>query len=335
MSTYQCLWIEKSDDKTSTHIHQRDLADLPQTNGILVRVAYSSLNYKDALSCAGNRAVTRQYPHQPGIDAAGTIEASDNGQLPIGTDVLITGYDLGMNTPGGLSEYIRVPSEWVLPVPEGLSLKNSMMFGTAGLTAALCINKLEHSGITPQQGPILVTGATGGVGSIATAILSERGYEVIAVTGKPDQQDYLKQIGASKVLLRAEVNEGSPRPLLKPAYAGAIDVAGGATLANLLKQIKPGGSVACCGLVDSPELNTTVMPFIIRGVNLLGVDSVEISLSDKASAWKMVADFCQSENGMAHMQLINQSIALQEAPDYLMKILRGEIQRHILVDMSL
>lgn len=330
MTTYQAFYIQKTDDeKFQQSIVERDTGDLPE-NDLLIKVLHSSLNFKDAMSANGNKAVTRQFPHQGGIDAAGVVEDSASDQFKPGDEVIVTGYDLGMNTAGGLGEYIRVPAAWALPCPTGLSPEQSMLFGTAGLTAQLCINKLVQMGLAPDQGQVLVTGATGGVGSIAVALLANAGYDVVASSGKADQADMLKAIGATEVIDRAELGEANKRPMLKERFAGAIDVVGGDTLANVIKSIKAGGSVSCCGLVQSPAFDATVLPFILRGVNLLGVDSVEIPLSVKQAAWEQLAR-CSSLSSIAQL---NTQITLEQVPEALNKLFAGGLTGHTTVVVS-
>lgn len=267
---------------------RRRIADLPEGD-VLIRVRYSSLNYKDALSAQGNRGVTRHYPHTPGIDAAGEVVSADGGSFSPGDEVIVIGYDLGMDTDGGFGQYIRVPADWVVPLPEGLMLRDSMIIGTAGFTAALCVEKLLQNGLQPSQGPVLVSGATGGVGSYAVALLSKLGYSVTALTGKQQEADFLHALGAQAVMERSELSEAGKKPLLKEQWAGAVDVAGGDVLANILKTLQYGGSAACCGLVASPAFDATVLPFILRGINLLGVDSVNLPLEKKAATWKRLS----------------------------------------------
>jgi len=256
---------------------------------VLVRVEWSSLNYKDALSAHGNKGVTRAYPHVPGIDAVGTVVTSEHEDFTPGAKVVVTGYDLGMNTSGGFAQFIQVPAQWLVPLPAGLTARESMIYGTAGLTSALCVEKLLNNGLRPDQGMVLVTGATGGVGSIAVALLSQLGFEVAACTGKPAMSEYLCSLGASAVLARSELAESSPRPLLKERWAAAIDVSGGELLWNILRSLRYGGSVASCGLVGSPIFGATVYPFILRNVNLLGVDSVNVSHELRCSLWQKLA----------------------------------------------
>ncbi len=285
MSSFKALQArEYADGRFSTAVVERNVDDLPQGD-VLIRVRYSSLNFKDALSATGNRGVTRQYPHTPGIDAAGVVAASAVAEFAKGDEVIVTGYDLGMNTAGGFGQYIRVPAAWVIKRPHGLSLREAMILGTAGLTAGLCVDKLEQAGLQPGAGPVLVTGATGGVGSIAVALLASLGHSVVAVTGKADQAAFLTRLGASQIVDRAALQTGAEKPLLKEQWAGAVDTVGGDVLFNVVKSLQRGASVACCGLTAGTEFKGSVLPFILRGVNLLGVDSVELPLVVKASMW--------------------------------------------------
>lgn len=260
-----------------------NLGDLPEGE-VLIRVSHSSLNYKDALSASGNKGVTRNFPHTPGIDAAGEVVESSAGNISAGSQVIVTGYDLGMNTDGGFGEYIRVPAAWCVPMPRGWDARTAMIYGTAGLTAGLCVQKLLAMGASPSQGAVAVSGASGAVGSVAVELLSKLGFDVVAISGKADHAGELKALGAKDVVGRDTLAE-EKKPLVKPAFGNAVDTVGGTPLAELLKQIKPGGSVSCCGLVAGPQLQTTVLPFILRGVNLLGVDSVEIPLAEKQAVW--------------------------------------------------
>ncbi|MGD9418856.1 MAG: YhdH/YhfP family quinone oxidoreductase [Verrucomicrobiota bacterium JB025] len=262
-------------------------SDLPKGE-ILIRVSHSSLNYKDALSASGNKAVTRSFPHTPGIDAAGEVVESATGSPAQGSPVIVTGYDLGMNTDGGFGEYIRVPAAWCVPMPTDWNARTAMIYGTAGLTAGLSIRKLLAMGATPEQGKVAVSGASGAVGSVAVELLAKLGFEVVAISGKTDHAESLIALGAAEVVDRDTLAE-TQKPLLKPAFANAVDTVGGSPLAELLKQIQPGGSVTCCGLVAGPALQTTVLPFILRGVNLLGIDSVEIPLADKQAVWEKLS----------------------------------------------
>ena len=288
-TTFKALVVEKTPEKQFVReIKDRCLQDL-QPGELLVRVRYSSLNYKDALSATGHPGVTRQFPHTPGIDAAGEVVECSGDTFKPGDQVIVTSYDLGMETDGGFGQYIRVPASWAVRLPAGLSLRESMALGTAGLTAALSVLKLRQAGVRPEQGEILVTGATGGVGSIAVAILARAGYNVVASTGKTADEHFLRNLGACRVIGREDVLAFSERPLLAEKWAGAVDVVGGNILAAVLKSTKYGGAVTCCGLVASPDLNMNVYPFILRGVTLYGVDSVQCPMDTRQELWRLLA----------------------------------------------
>ncbi len=287
--TFQALWITENEDGTfERSIAERRTDELPEGE-VLVKVAYSALNYKDALSASGNKGVTRRYPHTPGIDAAGVVAESASSDFKPGDEVLVTSYDLGMNTSGGFGGYIRVPTDWVIKLPAGLTLQESMILGTAGLTAAISIHKLRHSEVTPDKGEVLVTGASGGVGSLGVAILSRLGYTVIAGTGKAEAHEWLRGLGASGFVGREELVDESGKPLLKPRWAGVLDTVGGEVLATALKTAQPHGAVSCCGNVASPKLPITVFPFILRGLNLLGVDSQNHPMPQRRELWQHLA----------------------------------------------
>ena len=281
--------VEKVGEKEFTS----SIQDIPtpkcEENEVVIKVSYSSLNYKDALSSVGNPGVSRNFPHVTGIDVAGTVFESTSPIFKVGERVLVTGYDMGMNSDGGHAQFVKIPASWVARIPDSISDKEIMTFGTAGLTAALSVNELIENGIKPESGDILVTGATGGVGSIAIAILSKLGYNITAISGKKDRVDFLKKIGANEVILREEFEEESKKPLLSEKYAGVVDTVGGKILANALKQIKYDGVATCCGLTSSHELNTNVFPFILRGIRLIGIDSVECKLEKKQAAWEKLA----------------------------------------------
>ncbi|MFT6991997.1 MAG: alcohol dehydrogenase, partial [Paraglaciecola sp.] len=281
LNTFKAVLVEEAANKQFTvNVVNRSVSDLPD-NDLLVNVHYSSLNFKDALSASGNKRVSAHFPHTPGIDAAGVVVSDKSGTFSPGDEVVMFGYDLGMNTPGGLGQMISIPANWAVKRPDNLSLKEAMSYGTGGLTAALCVQKLEKMGARPEDGPVAVTGSTGGVGSISIAILKKLGYSVVAFSGKPEQTEHLKSIGADEVLHRDVLNEVADLPIGKERWAHGIDTLGGDYLSNLLKQIKSGGGVSACGMASAISFSSSVYPFIIRGVSLLGVDSVYIPLSDK------------------------------------------------------
>ena len=286
--TFNALVVEAGEDKTYLRqIKKRTVDDLPDGD-VLIRVQYSSLNYKDALSAIGNKGVSRSYPHTPGVDAAGTVADSRVDAFKKGDEVLVTGYDLGMNTSGGFGQYVRVPAGWVVPLPRGLSLKESMIFGTAGFTAGMGILFLTER-VKPEDGPVLVTGATGGVGSVSVAVLAKLGYTVAAVTGKPSEAAFLNGLGASQIVARADAADTSGRPLLKAQWAGVLDTVGGEILATAIKSTHPWGTVTCCGNVASPDLPLTVFPFILRGVRLIGIDSQNCPMDVRLKVWEHLA----------------------------------------------
>lgn len=328
--TFKALWItEQSDQSFARQIARRNIDSLPPGE-VLIRVHYSSLNYKDALSASGNRGVTRNYPHTPGIDAAGVVAESQSPAFKAGDPVLVTGYDLGMNTSGGFAEYIRVPVGWVVPLPNGLSLRESMIYGTAGFTAALSVHQLQKHDIKPESGKIVVTGATGGVGSVAVGILAKAGYEVAAVTGKPEAGDFLRGLGAGEVIGREEVDDQSGKPFLKARFAGAVDTVGGNILATLLKSLHYGGIATCCGLVQSPQLNTTVFPFILRSVSLIGIDSVQCSQEVRRLVWnKLAADW-----KLEQLDGLSRECTLDELPERIDLILKGKLKGRTVVRLA-
>ncbi|PLY10797.1 MAG: oxidoreductase [Arcobacter sp.] len=279
--------VEKIEDKKfESGIKDIEVPEISE-NEVLIKATYSSLNYKDALSSVGNPGVTRNFPHVTGIDVAGVVEKSNSAKFAVGEKVLVTGYDMGMNTDGGHQEFVKVPDSWVVKIPETISDREIMIYGTAGLTAALSVNELLNNGIT--KGNILVTGATGGVGSIAISILHKLGFSTTAISGKEDKIPFLKDLGASEVILRNEFDVENKRPMGSEKYDGVIDTVGGNILAEALKVIKYDGVATCCGLTSSFELNTNVFPFILRGVRLIGIDSVECKIEKKIAAWEKIA----------------------------------------------
>ncbi|WP_068825876.1 YhdH/YhfP family quinone oxidoreductase [Pseudomonas sp. BMS12] len=329
MSSFKALLVSEENGTFVPQVVQRDTAELP-ADEVLIRVQYSSLNYKDALSASGNRGVTRSFPHTPGIDAAGVVAESAVAEFSAGDEVIVTGYDLGMNTAGGFGQYIRVPAAWVIKRPKGLSLREAMLLGTAGLTAALCVDKLEQAGLTPNAGPVLVTGATGGVGSIAVALLARLGYDVAAATGKAEQGEFLRQLGARQIVTREELQEGTEKAMLKERWAGAVDTVGGDILFNVVKALRYGGSVACCGLTAGMGFKGSVAPFILRGVNLLGVDSVELPLVVKASMW----DKLSLQWKLGNLESLAEEVSLEQLPKAIEQILAGKMVGRVLVNLG-
>ncbi len=321
------MLVEKTEDKKFTRsIVTRSIDDLPEGD-LVIKVHYSSLNYKDALSANGHPGVSRNFPHTPGIDAAGEVVECSSGAFAPGDKVLVTGYDLGMNTCGGYAEYIRIPSEWAVRLPEGLTLREAMILGTAGFTAALSVLKMAENGVKPEDGDILVTGATGGVGSIAVAILAQAGYRVVGSTGKESDKEFLLGLGASEVIGRDVVLEGAERPMMKERWAGVIDVVGGDTLAAAVKSTRYGGTVTCCGLVGSIDLNMNVYPFILRGVSLLGIDSVACPMAPRLKVWEKLA----GDWKLARLEDTVSEVTLEELDEKIEAILKGQIKGRTLV----
>lgn len=286
---------------------------------VLIKVDYSSLNYKDALSATGNPGVTRKYPHIPGIDAAGTVAESATGPFKPGDPVVVTGYDLGMDTDGGYAEYCRVPAGWVVPLPAGLTLREAMILGTAGFTAALGIWHMIHNGLAPEKGPVLVTGAAGGVGSVAVSILAKLGFQVTAASDLA-QADYLREIGAAEVIPWETLNAESPKAMLKEQWAGAYDTVGGRTLENVIKSIRYMGVIANCGMVGGGAISTSVFPFILRGVKLLGTDSVQCPMDLRLKVWGKLAGEWKPDR----LERLVRTITLDGLDDTIQLLLKGK-----------
>jgi acrylyl-CoA reductase (NADPH) len=327
--SFNAMIVEESEPrKFIREVRSRQIADLP-AGSLLVKVHYSSLNFKDALSATGRPGVTRHYPHTPGIDAAGIVVECTDGAFSPGDSVIVTGYDLGMDTAGGYGQYIRIPSEWALPLPPGLSLRESMILGTAGFTAGLSVCKLQQNGVQPGDGEILVTGGTGGVGSIAVAILAKAGYRVVASTGKASESTFLQGLGAAEVIDRELLLVGAERPLMKERWAGVVDVVGGATLATAIKSTRYGGTVTCCGLVGSADLSVSVFPFILRGVSLLGIDSVQCPRRLREAVWGKLA----GEWKPADLEATATECSLQSLDEHIQKILSGGVRGRTLVNL--
>lgn len=298
-------------------VHTRHLPE----NDVLIRVHYSSLNYKDALSASGNRGVTSSYPHTPGIDASGVVKESRDPRFSEGDEVIVTSYDLGQNTPGGFGEYISVSGDWIVPLPSGLSLKESMILGTAGFTAAYGIKKIVDSGISTDDREIVVTGATGGVGSLSICILAHIGYSVAAVTGKKEKRDFLKSLGAETILERGDITEVPGKPLLSARWSGAIDTVGGAMLDAVLRQTAHNGAVACCGNILGGTLQTSIYPFILRGISLLGIDSGICLMKDRKEIWNLLAGSWHPGSGV--LSELSRQCSLSGLPDEIDAMLTG------------
>lgn len=325
----QALILEQSADQhTLANVREISPQQLPENN-VTVAVQWSGLNYKDALAITGRGKIIRQFPMIPGIDFAGTVLESADPRYQAGDAVLLTGWGVGETYFGGLAEQARVNADWLLPLPAGLSQRQSMIIGTAGLTAMLCVMALEAGGVTPEQGEVLVTGAGGGVGSVAVSLLSQLGYRVVAVTGRAENHAYLQALGASRIIERAALSEPG-RPLDKQHWAGAIDTVGGQMLANVLAQTTYGGTVAACGLAGGAGLPTTVMPFILRNVRLQGVDSVQAPYAVRQQAWSRLATLLPE----SFYQQAAQEITLAQAPEYAARLLDNQVTGRTLVRLT-
>ncbi|CAK6478826.1 NADPH:quinone oxidoreductase family protein [Peribacillus castrilensis] len=326
---FDALVVNKQDDQFTVNIQQLSLDDLPQGE-VLIRVHYSGVNYKDSLAAIPNGNIVSSYPIVPGIDMAGVVVSSEDSRFKEGDEVIATSYGIGVSQSGGYSQFARVPAEWIVPLPDGLTMKEAMIIGTAGFTAALSVLRLEENNLTPEQGSVLVTGATGGVGSFAVSILSKLGYSVEASTGKESEHGYLKAIGASTIVSREDVYDGKLRALGKQKWSGAVDPVGGEPLASVLSQIKYGGAVAVSGLTAGTSLPATVFPFILRGVNLLGIDSVNCPMDTRLKVWHRLATDFKLED---LEQLVQQEITLKELPDVLPTLLKGEARGRTIVKL--
>ena len=325
---FKALIVKEENGKFIREITDRSIDDLPRGD-ILINVQYSSLNYKDALSAAGNKGVTRRYPHTPGIDAAGVVVDTKSSKFTEGDEVLVTGYDLGMNTSGGFAEFIRVPAEWVVKIPDRLFIKESMILGTAGLTAGLALDRMEENGLD-KEGEVLVTGASGGVGSMATAILAKQGYKVVAGTGKTNQENYLKEIGAISLISRDEMIDKSRKALLSGRWSGVVDNVGGEILSTAIASTKQWGVVAACGNAASVELNTTVFPFILRGISLLGINSEKTPIELREKMWEKLANEWKPQN----LRVMYEECSLEETNKKIEEILQGKIKGRVLVNVQ-
>ena len=320
--------IDKQDEEYKVSLSAVNQEQLGEGD-VLVKVSYSTLNYKDALAITGKSPVVRKFPMVPGIDFVGEVLSSETDKFNVGDKVLLNGFGVGEVHKGGLAQQAKVKSEWLIPLPKNMSEKNAMAIGTAGYTAMLCVMALEKANITPESGPVLVTGATGGVGSFSVLLLNKLGFDVVASTGDLSNTSYLKELGANEVIDRTELS-GKGKPLMKERWSAAIDSVGSTTLANVCASIKYGGSVAACGLAQGFDLPATVMPFILRGVNLLGVDSVMRPISDRIEAWSRLADLIAEQEFAA----ITQVIKLEQAIEYSSLLLAGNVTGRLIVDVN-
>lgn len=329
MSNFRALVLREADRKVSAAIETLSDDGLPEGD-VLVRVSHSTVNYKDGMVINGIGRLVREYPHVPGIDFSGTVEASDSPDFKPGDSVVLTGWRVGEAHWGGHAEKARVKADWLVPLPEGLSEADAMAVGTAGFTAMLAVRALEDHGVKPGSGEVLVTGASGGVGSVATAILANLGYNVAASTGRPEQADYLKSLGATTIIDRAELAEPPSRPLARERFAGAIDNVGGSTLSNLLTQMAYGGSVAAVGLTGGNELSGTVLPFLLRGVNLLGIDSVMCPKEPRLETWRRVA----RDLPLDKLGAMVETHALDDLPRLGKEILNGAVRGRAVIKIG-
>ena len=328
--SFSALIVEKDEDGTIRQaVKQIEEASLPEAE-VTVAVDYSTVNYKDGLCLTGQGGLVRNYPHVPGIDFAGVVEASDDPRYKPGDKVVLTGWRVGEVWWGGYAQKARVKADWLVPLPEALSTRDAMAVGTAGFTAMLAVMALEDHGLQPHQGPVLVTGAAGGVGSVATAILGKLGYEVVGVTGRPETADYLHSLGAARILPREEIAETVKRPLESESWAGCVDAVGGAMLARVLGQMKHGASVAAVGLAGGANLPATVIPFLLRGINLLGIDSVLQPYDDRVRAWQRIV----SDLPLDKLRAMVQPATLADLPQLGTDILKGRVKGRVVVDVN-
>lgn len=329
MDNFKAFIVNKTEEDFTAQIKTIGLEDLP-AGDVVIKVAYSSVNYKDGLASTPNGKIVRSYPFIPGIDLSGTVVSSNDSRFSDGDEVIATSYEIGVSHFGGYSEYARIPGDWIVPLPEGLSLKEAMVFGTAGFTAALSVHRLEENGLTPVKGKVLVTGATGGVGSVAVSMLAKRGYQVVASTGKESEHDFLRQIGAAEIISREELLGEKIKPLDKQFWAAAVDPVGGKTLSAILSKLDYNGSVAVSGLTGGTDVATTVFPFILRGINLLGIDSVYCPMETRKLLWdRMAADL--KPEGL--LEAIKNEVTLEGLPAVLSSILKGENRGRTIVKL--
>ncbi len=327
--SFKAMVVSRTEDgKFTREITTRKLDSLPEGE-VLLNVKYSSLNYKDALSAIGNRGVTRNYPHTPGVDAAGIVEHSESAEFEPGDKIIVHGYDLGMDTSGGFGQYVRVPDDWVVSLTAGLSLKESMMYGTAGFTAAQSVLRIVEGGVRPEDGSILVTGATGGVGSMAVAVLAKAGYDVTASTGKTGQERFLADLGAQEVIGREDLTDPSGKLLLKGQWAGVVDTVGGEMLATAIKSTRQRGVVTTCGNVASHELNINVYPFILRGVTLAGIDSASCPMKRRRLVWEKIS----GEWKLDTLERMCRTVRLEDLDLEIDVILKGGQVGRVVVDL--
>jgi len=329
MSAFKAYRIFDEDGKVASRFVDMKLDEL-DPGEVVVKVAYSSVNFKDALAATGAGKIIRRFPCNGGIDLSGTVEKSSDPRFKPGDEVIATSYDIGVSHDGGYAEYCRVPADWVVPMPKGLDPYSSMVLGTAGFTAGLAVERMEHEGLKPGNGPVIVTGATGGVGSIAVDILAANDYHVVALTGKEAQTDYLKKLGAAEVMLRSSLDLSKIRPLSKETWAGAVDNLGGDVLSWIASTMKVAGALASIGLAASHEFNTTVMPFILRGVSLLGIDSVNAAMNVRAKVWQRLATDLRPR----HLDAMATDVAFADLPGVFGKVLKSQVKGRTVIRIA-
>ncbi|WP_270995765.1 NADPH:quinone oxidoreductase family protein [Listeria seeligeri] len=329
MKSFQALFIEKEEQDTSLHFRDTTIDELPE-NDVTIEVHYSGINYKDGLAVLPDGKIVSEYPFIPGIDASGVVVETKSYRFQVGDEVIVTSYDFGVSYFGGYSEFIRVPAEWVVPLPAGLSLKEAMILGTAGFTAALSVDAFEFSGVTPTDGKIAVSGATGGVGSLSSAILSKRNYQVVASSNKADAAEFLQKFGVSEVVSREAFQPEKIRALDKQLFAGAIDCVGGKPLAYLLTAVQYGGAVTTCGMSAGGKLDTTVFPFILRGIQLFGIDSVLCPMPKRERIWNRLA----TDYKLANLDELATEIPFSELPTALHQVMNGGVTGRYLVKIK-
>ncbi|MFL1897465.1 YhdH/YhfP family quinone oxidoreductase [Aquimarina sp. 2-A2] len=327
-STYKAYRVEEKDGNYNSSIKDMPFTDLSEGE-LRIKVNYSSLNYKDALSSSGNKGVTRKFPHTPGIDAVGTVVASKSPEFKVSDDVIVTSYDLGMNTNGGFAEYIQVPANWAVKLPTNLSKKEAMIIGTAGLTAGMSVLRLSEF-VKPEDGPIVVSGATGGVGSLSLGILSKKGYQTVAITGKETEAEFLKNLGADEIVKRDDFENMDKKPLLKPMYAGGIDTVGGVILENIIKSTRPMGVITSCGNVASPKLDLTVYPFILRGISLIGIDSQNYPMRYREQVWEKLSNEWKTDKFTDNVT----EITLNDLNEKINLMLKGKLKGRTIIKLN-
>lgn len=328
---FKAFVVNKTEDDFLVGLKNISFDELP-AGEVLIKVAYSGINYKDGLASIPNGKIVRSYPFIPGIDLAGLVVSSEDPRFHEGDQVIATSYEIGVSQFGGYSEYARIPGDWIVPLPENLSLKEAMIYGTAGFTAALAVQRLEDNGLSPEKGKVLVTGATGGVGSLAVAMLANRGYDVIASTGKAAEHEFLHKLGAKEVISREDVYNGKLKALDKQLWAGAVDPVGGESLASVLSKIQYNGSVAVCGLTGGGNVPTSVFPFILRGINLLGIDSVYCPMEVRKPLWDRMASDLKPAGVLVS---ICKEITLEGLPETLPIILKGQAKGRFVVKIKI